>query len=692
MQPDPALQCIDFSLQTMVRTRQFNAFPEGALTFSCWIKFKRGNFDTSEHRLFSYDDRSTSDHPNEGGSRVIVQDPGNITVSFSGTTVSTGARVDDGQWHHLGVSIQQDDLRVVYMPGEPAARDPYEEQRRWQWLPFLLMPMRPPPPPPRPEPGSVGLFRRTVIAVYRDGQAIGGAVLDLDDGVRIAPNGPFVVSFPYFELQDSEDGGERRSRLVDRYLHDLGSIADVRVWAGARTAKQLAVEMTGYLGRHPDLRLHWRLGFAGPPPSVVPDDSGNNNTGKLSSIDTPRRLGERLPYRLPTNDLTGVDLAKADVSHIPLAGCNLVGATLEAAGLDDADLSKANLTGVAFSGASLQRTSFIDAKLFATDFHDTDLTLASFSTQPDWSHDAAHPTILEGATVTTAILGKNWSCLRLSRAKVHGLEAGADLSGIDASRIVFHDAPMSGCRFAKAKFDGADLTGANLDKADFYQCRMVGTTLYNADLSSARLAYADLTGAKLGGNNQHPASLAYAYMPGVTLTNAELFGVDFAYAQIYGEAKFDGAHLEAAKFANANLCGMDLRKAYMKGVDLTGALLMNCRFDGVDLSPGDGRQYAVLAGAFLQGASFVQTNLAGADLSGALVAQSAGSTNVQRLADDGTLETVPVNFAATTIPMGAGNAETIWPDNSRGALSDVRHLVALTPPKPAELAPIDAPW
>src|SRR3954447_6322918 len=101
MAPDPGFKHVDFSLQCSGSLTAFNNFPTGNLTISFWIRFARQKFDnlnqrldTSNHRLVSYDDRSTSDHPNAGGSSILILDPSNITLGFAGNRMTTGARVD----------------------------------------------------------------------------------------------------------------------------------------------------------------------------------------------------------------------------------------------------------------------------------------------------------------------------------------------------------------------------------------------------------------------------------------------------------------------------------------------------------------------------------------------------------------------------------------------------------------------
>lgn len=683
MAPDLSLKHIDFSKQVSVRLDRFNNFPSAAVTFCFWIRFDRQSFDTTNLPLISHNDVSRSDHPNSGGPQFTIADPSNLSFWIPGTRMSTGVSVDDGDWHHVAVILQQDvsRLAVDFEPRE----DSWERFRRlnYRWG------------DPSSSIQAEGWDQKTVITTVIDGRQRAQLVSDGYGALALNSDCPFAVTFPYFEFQQREGGEEgrrRSSRLADRYMAGLGSIAEIRVWDGARTLKQIAVEMTGFLGTQPPkLRLHWRIGFAGGLETTMRDASGSGNDGRLvSSIDTPRWVDDPIPWRSAPMDLSGVDLSGAEIKGLSLQGRDLTGADLGSAQLDNVDLTSANLSNADMRRASLSGTGLTGANLRGVNFDSTVLTGARFSPQPDWSRDPAKRTILTNATVSVAILGRNWSYLHLTGASVAGLEgdlSGRDAdSGINASNIIFRSAPMSGCRFQYARFDGADLTAAFLNDAELAHCSMVGTILYDANLSGATLSYASMNSAKLGGAGasqaEDSARLSYAFMPGVVLTNAELYGVDLSYAQIYAGAKVDSAHLEDADLSNANLCGMDLTQAHMKGVNLTGATLVNCNFNGVDLSPSEGNKPSSLTGAHLQGADFTATNLNGVNLSGAGIALAAGTISVKRNDEKGAEIAVDETYKATVIAIGQGDKSTIWPDRSRGVLRDTAQLEIPEPPKP----------
>ncbi len=653
MPPDGSLKRVDFSKQVIVSRNRVANFPQGDVTFSFWIQWRRIPGDFSAAQLIGYcDGMGDMDHPNASpGPRFLVKDPDNITVWFGGTSGSSGVSVGDGQWHHLAIAVEQRAPSVV-------------------------------------------------VHIIRDGMSAGQIELQVDDGEQLGSGGPFNVGFPFYEYQDS-DGSS-----TGKYREGLGSIAEVRIWDGVRSPKQLAVEMTGYLAAHPKLLLYWPLGFVGRLQSAVHDESGQGNDGMLGISLGPGWNRDNLAWPVAPMDLSGVDLSLANVRGIPLHGRNLQGAILgslasgaslpaqmPAPGNDlrDVDFSSADLSGADIRCSSLDGANLTDATLYGTRFNGSDLTAVTFSPQPKWSRDDRYRTVLDNARIPFTALGKDWSHLHLTGANLVGLGPGSDLSGINAVNIVFERAPMVGCLCQGADFSGADLTAAHLNDADLSGCKLIGTTLYAADLSGATLKGADMTRAKLGGvaNNptQKSAVLSYAFMPGVVLTEAELYGVDLSFAQIYANAKVDAAHLESADLSNANLCDMNFTQAHMKGVDMSGSILVRCNFEGVDLGPSEGGKSSSLSGARLQGADFTAANLNGANLSNAGVALDAGTFSISRIDDNGHLVSVDESFGQTILPLGLGDDNTIWPNRDSGPLSSVAQLVAADPPTPPPCIP-----
>jgi uncharacterized protein YjbI with pentapeptide repeats len=116
------------------------------------------------------------------------------------------------------------------------------------------------------------------------------------------------------------------------------------------------------------------------------------------------------------------------------------------------------------------------------------------------------------------------------------------------------------------------------------------------------------------------AVMTDVYMPDAVLTNANFYGVSGDGLQLYGSGKLDGAILEAAQLANANLGGMDLTNARLLGAVLSGATLVNANLHGATLTPSAGGVRVDLTGANLQGADFTGATLYDANLTNAAVA------------------------------------------------------------------------
>ncbi|MGA2894981.1 MAG: hypothetical protein ABSE22_19110 [Xanthobacteraceae bacterium] len=295
MAPNPNLKRVDFSKSVSIRRNVVSNFTPTAFTISFWIQWnpsganaasghhssdeensgQQQSNNPSSFRLISYCDMTNTDNPNAIGPRLLVLDPSNITVWFQGSSGSTGVGIGDGKWHHLAISVQK-----------------------------------------------VAPSTSAQVTVVRDGLAAGSTSIVVDAGLILQPGGPLVVTFPFQEGVDSDGGSS------GKMVEGLGSIAEVRLWNGIRSAKQSAVEMTGYLASHPDLRLYWPIGFASAMQATVPDGSGNNNDGTLMLSTSPGWNATALPWPAAAADLSGVDLSGADITGLPLHGRNLSGAVL----------------------------------------------------------------------------------------------------------------------------------------------------------------------------------------------------------------------------------------------------------------------------------------------------------------------------------------------------------------------------
>jgi class 3 adenylate cyclase/CHAT domain-containing protein len=151
--------------------------------------------------------------------------------------------------------------------------------------------------------------------------------------------------------------------------------------------------------------------------------------------------------RLDFQNLSGLKLAKLDLSQASLQGANLEGADLRGA-----LLWKSNL-----NGAKLDRANLAGAKLGKAR--------------------------LAGASLRSANL------------------TGADLSGANLSRADFSRAQLQGTQFWGADLEGAVLKGSNLKEANFYLANLEGANLKGADLRGANLKDANLKGANFQGAN-----------------------------------------------------------------------------------------------------------------------------------------------------------------------------------------------
>ncbi|WND18223.1 pentapeptide repeat-containing protein [Streptomyces violaceus] len=163
----------------------------------------------------------------------------------------------------------------------------------------------------------------------------------------------------------------------------------------------------------------------------------------------PQRAAE------PAIDLSGTDLANANLEKARLPGANLEKAILSGANLSNADLSRVQLSDAKLAFANLRGALLVEAHLSGTD--------------------------LSGAELDNANLASAWGPgIKLPRAYLSGTNLTA--------------AYLPAADFTQAHLNGTKFTEAYLPSANF-----CGTFLMNTDLSGADLSQVDLSRTRLYG-------------------------------------------------------------------------------------------------------------------------------------------------------------------------------------------------
>jgi uncharacterized protein YjbI with pentapeptide repeats len=417
-------------------------------------------------------------------------------------------------------------------------------------------------------------------------------------------------------------------------------------------------------------------------------------------------------------NLTGANLTGATVtSTADLTGANLTGVTLSGAVLDgnltNANLTNANLaqvnlatranpslklTGANLSGADLTHALLPGANLSGTtlagtDFTDQDLSQVTFSSPLNQSTDPAHPTVFRDCTLPYSVIGLNWSCLDLTGTVIPGLPT-SNLANLNA-----HGMQRPGADFSYYILDGADFSNATLNQANFTeaslrnQANFSEAVLVGAEFTQAVLDQASFRAAALGGVTlSQAANFSFAFVSNCDFTAASLFGVIFAGATlISGNVLQAGAApgLQQADFSNAYLPDADFTGTSLQGAKFDGAFMVSCTLDSADLSPTEqGSISSSLAAACLQGASFSNTKLAGANLANAAITNTRGMISQQYYDENGDLTTpTEMRYQAADYPVAASfSNQTMCPnDNTYGSnvansLTIAQMMTAKNPP------------
>jgi uncharacterized protein YjbI with pentapeptide repeats len=290
--------------------------------------------------------------------------------------------------------------------------------------------------------------------------------------------------------------------------------------------------------------------------------------------------------------LAGVHWPGVRLRRLNLAEADLTGADLSESRLKKVCARRAQLSGANLHGALLQGFSAFEAALANADFSHVRAAQANF--------------------VSADLRGANFEGALLRRSQFEN----TDLRGASFRRTDLAFARFSGCQIEGADFSGADLSsarfyGAVLRAADFTGARFAGIRLYECDLESMRLPGANfedaaihrcyLTGSRMPSAVFRRAKLIGAGLAEIDWEGADLRDADLSYSTFhlgssrsglvgspiasegsrtgfYTDEFLDQGFKSPEEIRKANLCGADLRGAWIGNVDFYLVDLRNARY------------------------------------------------------------------------------------------------------------------
>ncbi|HEY6331157.1 MAG TPA: pentapeptide repeat-containing protein [Blastocatellia bacterium] len=226
-----------------------------------------------------------------------------------------------------------------------------------------------------------------------------------------------------------------------------------------------------------------------------------STSSQVSRADFLGRLAAR-------ESLRGLNLIRADLAEVCVAGADLTSANLRMADLTRADLTEARLTNAHLSGAILKEAilvgaNLVEANMIGVTLQDADLSRADAS----------------GADLTGA---------NLERAHL----VGTYLVGAFLNETGLNGADLSGAYVRMAQLTGSNLAGAVLEGADLSQADLSGVHFESASLLRAKLVGTTMAGGYLTGCDLREADLSGADLSGCNLTGAKLHGIKFTSVRL----------------------------------------------------------------------------------------------------------------------------------------------------------------
>jgi uncharacterized protein YjbI with pentapeptide repeats len=343
------------------------------------------------------------------------------------------------------------------------------------------------------------------------------------------------------------------------------------------------------------------------------------------------------------------------------------------------DLSGVDFHGCDLSHAVLTGTDLRGANLNGVDLSYCDLTVARLDTCPDLGQAGPTPAKLRHTTVPFSLLGRDWSHLDLSQAKIVGAPTDLSTKEVPLRANGANLTQVEGLtgKLSYACFDDATLNDVNLASFDLEGASLRRAFLKGARFSRANLKCADLTGAWLiareDGQNPEPADFSDAFMANAVLDNVQGDGVVFEGAQLYYYGGFDGesasargAFFNLAKFGRANLYKFDFTDAKLRGADFVEANLVNATLHNVDLTSREGPPLTAtsMSKADLRGTDCTGANMRGTILTDARSSDRSGTYQAEF--DDGRGGTIQIVDDLAVTRLGETDQETVCPNGTMG--------------------------
>ena len=319
------------------------------------------------------------------------------------------------------------------------------------------------------------------------------------------------------------------------------------------------------------------------------------------------------PFDFHGQTLTAPNFSLQDLTDANFQGATIIGGVFTRAKLTGAHFDGATFTSVDghptqnndFTLADLTNATFTGAKFNGiTYFTFATLTCADFSGTILNNGNAVFGDSIVSAPLTplqtcrTKFVGATMNCEFIDAWQ------SFDLSGADVGACI---TKLAGRSFAGAVMPGVHLDNAILDGTNFRGANLTRATMNGVSLQCAGTTCADLTGALLSGVELNNANL----------TGASLYGALLSNDTKHNDVK--SASLRNAHLKNVNLAGATLSGAQLQGANFYGDNTGTCPTTGGKDPTGFTIGCAKASGTTIDGASFADGFLYGADFSGATI-------------------------------------------------------------------------